>query len=79
MFDMETTRSYNIACLLQFLIEERDKLMFCCDDGIDPDYSLIYESMTDHIASLNKELFEAKLALIYPTEFGIEFLESKAR
>lgn len=59
---MKITEAQKKDLLLQFLIEERDKLLSSCNYRINDDNKPLYNSMTDQIARLTKELFEAKLA-----------------
>ena len=59
---MKITEAQRKDLLLQFLIEERDKLLASCNYSINDANKPLYNSMTDHIARLTKELFEAKLA-----------------
>jgi hypothetical protein len=59
---MKITEAQKKDLLLQFLIEERDKLLAFCNYRINSENTPLYNSMTDQIARLTKELFEAKLA-----------------
>ena len=46
---------------LKILLEERHKLLVACNYRVDDDHRYVYESMTDQIAKINRDLFEARL------------------
>jgi hypothetical protein len=72
---MKITEAQKKDLLLQFLIEERDKLLVSCGYSINDDNKPLYNSMTDQIARLTKELFEAKLTQSIPMVEARDHLE----